>query len=83
MDYYRTEDRNRYYNVKNYLLDDENINNVPNANTCNDTTSQGSTFDVRNLSVVGSDSDSYDERPVTPEDENKSISSGSIKETRC
>lgn len=75
MDFYRTEDRQRYFNVKNSLFEDNlsDFNDIP----------LESMYDVRNLSQDVSDSDSYDENIIAPINDSEVISSNSAKETRC
>lgn len=81
MDYYRVQDRTRYYDIKSILPDDT-------FNSFNDTLdseSQGSTYGIRNLSDDESDSEGYSRTTPVPPDEGStmSTSSESVRDTRC
>ncbi|KOB71252.1 Adenylate cyclase type 2 [Operophtera brumata] len=79
MDYYRVQDRTRYFNIKNSLYNETFISNA----SFIDSESQASTYDVRTLSEDDSDSESYT-RTITPTSrDDMSTSSESVRDTRC
>lgn len=99
MDYYRINDRNRYYHLKNTLLNSDD-------SSTEDDISQSSTYDVRKMSTHDNDSDedingdndgdnninnsnksrdSHETRTATPNNDTNSHASleHEVIETRC
>lgn len=79
MDYYRIQDRTRYFNIKNSLFNEAFISNT----SFIDSDSQASTYGIRNLSEDDSDSEGYSRTITSTPRDDMSTSSESVRDTWC